>query len=159
MKRPTQTPPAAFTLVEIMIVVVIIGLLATIAIPTFQRIAQQSRMTAFANDLRTLRSAVEIFNMESAVYPDDSSTGEFPAELAGYVNAHLFDHNTPLGGEWDIEYNDSGITSGVGVHIRPFRQSSIETLLLVDEQIDDGDSDEGSFQRLANDRYYWIIEP
>jgi len=158
-KSVKHTPRAAFTLVEIMIVVVIIGLLATIAIPAFKRLAEKSRVTAFANDLRTLRSAVEIYNMENADYPADSSTGTFPPELAGYVKQNLFDNETPVGGRWDIEYNDSGITSGVGVHISPFTERTVKLLLLVDAEIDDGIPETGGFRQLANDRYYWVIEP
>ncbi|HZQ46036.1 MAG TPA: prepilin-type N-terminal cleavage/methylation domain-containing protein, partial [Verrucomicrobiae bacterium] len=48
---------SGFTLVEIMIVVAIIGLLATIAIPNFMRASAKAKQTACINNLRQLEGA------------------------------------------------------------------------------------------------------
>lgn len=49
---------AAFTLVEIMVVVAIIGLLAAIAIPSFQKARETSQLNACLNDLRIYQDAL-----------------------------------------------------------------------------------------------------
>jgi len=62
--------PAAyrgFTLVEIMIVVVIIGLLATMAIPAFRRVSEASQDKAVLNNARQLSSAADQYFLESGV--------------------------------------------------------------------------------------------
>lgn len=56
-----------FTLVEIMIVVVIIGLLASIAIPGFQKVRLASQDKAVLNNARQLASAADQYMMEHGV--------------------------------------------------------------------------------------------
>ncbi|WOO42949.1 type II secretion system protein [Rubellicoccus peritrichatus] len=53
-----------FTLVEIMIVVVIIGLLAAMAIPAFNKVREQSREKSITNNLRQIASAGQQYILE-----------------------------------------------------------------------------------------------
>ena len=56
-----------FTLVEIMIVVVIIGLLAAMAIPAFQKVRQSSQDKAVLNNARQLSAASDQYFLENGV--------------------------------------------------------------------------------------------
>ena len=55
----------AFTLVEIMIVVAIIGLLATIAVPNFIRTRSRSHMTACIDNMRQIDGAAQQWALEN----------------------------------------------------------------------------------------------
>lgn len=54
-----------FTLVEIMIVVAIIALLASIAVPGFLRARKRSQATRIINDLRLLDSSLDLYALEN----------------------------------------------------------------------------------------------
>ena len=56
---------AGFTLVEIMIVVVIIGLLAAMAIPAFAKVMTQSRLKAVTNNLRQVANAAQQYMLNN----------------------------------------------------------------------------------------------
>ena len=57
--------PHAFTLVEIMIVVAIIALLASIAVPNFLRARKRSEATRVLEDLRVLDNATDEYAIEN----------------------------------------------------------------------------------------------
>jgi prepilin-type N-terminal cleavage/methylation domain-containing protein len=55
-----------FTLVEIMIVVAIIALLASIAVPGFLRARKRSQASRIINDLRLIDNAVDMYAIENS---------------------------------------------------------------------------------------------
>jgi type IV pilus assembly protein PilA len=57
----------AFTLVEIMIVVVIIGLLAAMAIPAFQKVRRNSQDKAVLNNARQLSAGADQYYLENGL--------------------------------------------------------------------------------------------
>lgn len=62
MKKINQSK--GFTLIEIMVVVVIIGLMAALAIPGFQKARKTSQEKAVFNNLRELASAAQQYFIE-----------------------------------------------------------------------------------------------
>src|SRR5256885_12464599 len=60
----TKLQRRGFTLVEILIVVIILGILAAIVIPQFTNASQDARESALLSQLQTLRSQVELYKLQ-----------------------------------------------------------------------------------------------
>jgi general secretion pathway protein G len=53
-----------FTLVEILIVVVILGILAAIVIPQFTQASSEAKLNSLCSDLQTMRSQIELYKVQ-----------------------------------------------------------------------------------------------
>ena len=84
MMMKIRSNKAAFTLVEIMIVVAIIGLLAALAIPGFVKARKQSQARRIINDARQLDSAIDQWAIEKGKKDGDQvDTTEAGSYLKG----------------------------------------------------------------------------
>ncbi len=80
-----------FTLVEILIVVVILGILAAIVIPQFTGASTEAKESSLVSDLQSVRSQVELFKIQhNDILPGEilNADGSItPATAATFVNA------------------------------------------------------------------------
>ncbi|MDF1613744.1 type II secretion system major pseudopilin GspG [Desulfurivibrio dismutans] len=60
---------AGFTLIEIMVVVVILGILAAVVVPRIMDRPDQARLTKAAQDIRALESALRLYRLDNFFYP------------------------------------------------------------------------------------------
>jgi prepilin-type N-terminal cleavage/methylation domain-containing protein len=74
MLQKLNTKRGGFTLVEIMIVVAIIALLASIAVPNFLRSRKRSQATQVLEDLRLIDAAIDQYAIENNKKKGDSVT-------------------------------------------------------------------------------------
>ena len=65
----------AFTLIEILIVVVILGILAAVVVPQFTNAADDANDAAVRSQLQTLRGQIELFRAQQNAEPDLLGTG------------------------------------------------------------------------------------
>lgn len=148
----------AFTLVEVLIVVVILGIMAAIVVPQFAGATDESRRGAFIAEVGIWMDAMELYQAREGRWPSDGSSGVCPPELFPYLDENDFQSGTPVGGVWDTEYNDNNVTSAVGVHFMDPNDARDDAYMIVIDQIfDDGDLATGMFQKRGNDRYYAIL--
>ena len=107
----------AFTLVEIMIVVAIIGILIAIAVPGFVRARSQSRMKSCQENLTKIDGAKEQVALETNLKPGDAvaATTLWPADGTGYLKN---EPNEPSGFAYTIGAvgTDPVCTSGYAGH-------------------------------------------
>ena len=75
-----------FTLVEILIVVVILGILAAIVIPQFTEASTEAKTSSLCTDLQTMRSQIELYKIQhNDDLPTDGTAG-FIAAMTGQTN-------------------------------------------------------------------------
>jgi len=146
-----MTTPKGFTLVEILIVVIILGIIAVMVIPQFSSASESARASMPMDDLRVMRTQLGVFKAQHngvpPGFPDCDST-KIPTE------AVMLDHVTRSS-------NPAGATAAVntpgypyGPYMReiptnPFNgKSSVKVLLASDV-----------FPNSPSDQYGWIYQP
>lgn len=68
-RRPLRQQARGFTLIEVMIVVVILGILASIVVPRIMDRPDDARMTKARTDIRGIGSALELYRLDNYNYP------------------------------------------------------------------------------------------
>lgn len=71
--RSAEPLHGGFILIELLIVVVIIGLLASIAIPKFSSVREKPYVAAVTSDLKLLANQMEIYQSQKQSYPNNVS--------------------------------------------------------------------------------------
>jgi len=71
LKQPSTQPlrQKGFTLIEIMVVVVIIGILVALIAPNMIGKTDQARVTAASADIHSISSALQMYKLDNFVYP------------------------------------------------------------------------------------------
>jgi general secretion pathway protein G len=100
---------AAFTLIEILIVVVILGILAAIVIPQFSNASQLARENTLKDDLRYLRTQIGVYKATH----QDSAPGYQNGQLLNPVDQTFVSQMTLY---TDINGNTSATTTAVFVY-------------------------------------------
>lgn len=139
--------------------IVVLGILATLVVPRMSDAAERSEKTAFISDLQQFGTAARLFHLEHGEYLADGDTGTVPAGFEDYVRPEDWTRPTPIGGLWDAELRESGITSAIGVYFK-FAEGRKDDAFMaeVDAMFDDGSLSSGSFRKIAKQRYYLILE-
>lgn len=151
MKSPAKD---GFSLVEIMVVVVLIGLLAALAVPGYQKVRLRSQAASIAEGLRNYARAFEVYAIEEGQWPADTLPTRIPPEMAGRLSR--FDQKSVIGGRWDWEHNASGVTAGVS-----HRLGGVDRDLLraVDKQLDDGNLSTGKVRLIYPHQLTYVLVP
>ena len=99
-----------FTLVEILIVVVILGILAAIVVPQFTSASNEAIKGALQSQLQTINTQVELYRVrQQGAYPDFATNGWSDLVATDYLKEEPINGYT---GETDIVAGDEAASQG-----------------------------------------------
>ena len=84
---PTRQLKRAFTLIEILIVVVILGILAAVVVPQFTNAANDANDAAVRSQQQTLRGQIELYRAQQVSDPDFIDKGWSELIVNNYIMA------------------------------------------------------------------------
>jgi general secretion pathway protein G len=106
MARNTKTGKSGFTLLELMIVLTILAILVTIAIPMYTSVMLRTKESVLKANLRDLREAIDAFTADKKKAPQALND----LVDAGYFRAVPYDPITQSNSTWEVKV-DTSITS------------------------------------------------
>jgi general secretion pathway protein G len=123
-----------FTLIEVLIVILILGILAGIVVFAVQNLSSSSAQTSCGSDLKTVETAVEAYKAQLGAYPGGAVASGWalnPAAAAGYPasfpNANTLSMEALLG-----TATNAGTTVGPWLKDTPYNPGHYAIVLLDD---------------------------
>ena len=104
----------AFTLIELLIVILIIGILVAIALPQYQVAVAKSKYNALKTHVNTLLSAVKLYHLTHGQWPTDVRDLDISLPGQVYWKTYIF---LPDGEQCYIWYDANGNNGAVGCNV------------------------------------------
>ena len=142
---------SGFTLLELMIVVSIIGVLTTVALPAYQDYATRARLTEMVLEMDGFAMRLDEYRQIYGNYPNDTHIHP-PDEVP--MPDYWYD-TTLIGGNYNWEGPDGYPYAGIAILGATASENEIRML---DKILDDGVLTTGRFRRTPNGRHTWILD-
>ena len=78
-----------FTIVELLIVIVVIGILAALVITTYNGIQQKGRNTERTTDIKAVQGQLEAYYAQNGRYPTEANLGATSATNVTFIQANM----------------------------------------------------------------------
>jgi type IV pilus assembly protein PilA len=118
-----------FTLVELAVVIVIIGVLAAFGVPRFLKSVERSKAAEAFSYLSAIRSSEERYQAQNGTYGDVSALDiNFPAPKYFTVGTVAAGSTNSLQDSWTLTLTRTGASAGYGAYTVVFTQDGFDTV-------------------------------
>ena len=126
-KPHVKKPRQGFTLVELAVVVVIIGVLAAFGVPRFLQSVERSKAAEAFAYLSAVRTAQERYHAREGTYADDLDNLDIQAPTPKYFTVGTVAGNTDLEDSWTLTLTRAGSSAGYGAYLVVFTDQGYDT--------------------------------
>ena len=118
-----------FTLVELAVVIIIIGVLAAFAVPRFLKSVERSKAAEAFNYLSAVRAAEERFQVQNGTYCDDVTKLDIqmPAPKYFTVGTPAAGSTGKLENSWTLTLTRAGASAGFDAYTVTFTDQGFDT--------------------------------
>lgn len=118
-----------FTLVELAVVIVIIGVLAAFGVPRFLKSVERSKAAEAFSYLSAVRSSQERYQAQNGTYASDLTTLDinFPAPKYFTVGTPAAGTTSSLQDSWTLTLTRTGASAGYGAYTVIFTEQGFDT--------------------------------
>ncbi|NQY32200.1 MAG: type II secretion system protein [Coraliomargarita sp.] len=139
-----------------MIVVVIIGMLAAIAVPAFVKARKNSMASSIANGFRVFSQAFENHNIEYGAWAPDGVGNALDPVVGSFLEGTAWYRPAANSGTWEWDRDQHGVSAAVALTANPGEATDV--FEKVEQLLDDDENlATGRFQ-FVGDRYIYVLE-
>src|SRR6476660_10046150 len=106
MNMNTHNRRSAFTLIELLLVMVILVVLAAVVVPKFASRSEQARNTAAIQQISNFKTSLDAFEVDNGKYPStEEGLGALASNVGNWQNWHgPYMENPPMNDPWGQPY-------------------------------------------------------
>ncbi len=147
----------AFTLVEMLVVVVVIGILAAMVTPKFLQAKEEASIAATSEDLQAIVNALSMYISKHGSYPRDVNRMQVVSALTPYFKSeNPFAKPAPMGGVYDYEGPPNWNPPQISIRKNNGNNYTDNMALKLDEYIDNGDLRTGKLRSFGDRLGYFF---
>jgi prepilin-type N-terminal cleavage/methylation domain-containing protein len=110
-----------FSFIELLVTMLIIGLLASIAIPKYHDMKRRATAASIIGDVHAIRIAAFSHYTENGVFPTDAGSGQLPPELVDNLPSGFTFDRPDYDFDWDVWAQGSESLVGITVNVTDTR--------------------------------------
>ena len=138
----------AFTMVELVVVITVIGILAVLVAPKFASARSDAVITATSEDLGAITDALSMYMAKNGSYPRDVVRMRVVNDLTPYFkNDNPFAKPAPIGGVYDYEGPPNWNPPQISIRKNGDNVWTDEMALALDKYMDNGDLNTGKLRK------------